>query len=230
MNAYVPGGQPGCSLLPTNFAYFEVHGLEHEVPRLNLIWLVSVLLIVLAAAWQSMVRPQRAARSEMDLGPIGRWMRFILPILAIGIDGLSCIARIRHRPESWVAQLGLALTLLVMMRQFLAIHEATRMYDVARGQAIRDALTGAFNRRFFDEALDREVEQARRYAHPLSLIVVDIDGFKAFNDTYGHPAGEVLDWPTALREACGRPISSPATEAMNSRLFCLGRMLRPRNG
>ena len=184
------------SLLPDSlFAYFEVHGLEHEAPRLNLIWLFSVLLIVLAAAWQSLVRPQRTARSEVDLGPIGRWLRFILPILAIGIGYGLLVAIVYRMPMApagvvGVAQLGLALTLLVMMRQFLAIHEATRLYDVARGQAIRDALTGAFNRRFFEEALDREVEQARRYAHPLSLIVVDINGFKAFNDTYGHPAGD----------------------------------------
>ena len=184
------------SLVPDSlFAYFEVHGLAHEAPRLNLIWLLSVLLIVFAAAWQSLVQPRRVAWREVRLGPFGRWMRFILPVLAIGIGYGLLVAIVYRMPTAaagvvGVAQLGLALTLLVMARQFLAIHEATRLYEVARGQAIRDSLTGAFNRRFFDEVLDREVERAHRYAQPLSVIVLDLNGFKAYNDTYGHPAGD----------------------------------------
>ena len=56
--------------------------------------------------------------------------------------------------------------------------------------AFRDALTGLFNHRFFQEALDRELDRTMRYQRDLSLIIFDIDHFKKVNDTYGHPVGD----------------------------------------
>jgi diguanylate cyclase (GGDEF)-like protein len=56
--------------------------------------------------------------------------------------------------------------------------------------AHQDALTGLANRRRFDEALDREWRRAQREGAPISLVMVDIDRFKLFNDRYGHPCGD----------------------------------------
>jgi diguanylate cyclase (GGDEF)-like protein len=54
----------------------------------------------------------------------------------------------------------------------------------------RDALTGLFNRRAYDERLVHEAERARRYEHPLGLVLLDLDGFNAVNDELGRPAGD----------------------------------------
>jgi len=56
----------------------------------------------------------------------------------------------------------------------------------------RDPLTGVFNRRFMEETLLREVSQARRAKRPLGVIMLDIDHFKRFNDTFGHEVGDLL--------------------------------------
>ena len=59
-----------------------------------------------------------------------------------------------------------------------------------RNLAETDGLTGIVNRRVFDEALMREVARSARSRKPISLLMIDIDRFKAYNDTYGHPAGD----------------------------------------
>ncbi|HDS1681992.1 TPA: GGDEF domain-containing protein [Pseudomonas putida] len=57
-------------------------------------------------------------------------------------------------------------------------------------QAMHDALTGLANRRCFDEVLAEEIQRARRNGTTLSLLMIDIDHFKRYNDSYGHPAGD----------------------------------------
>lgn len=59
-------------------------------------------------------------------------------------------------------------------------------------QAIRDPLTRVYNRRFLADAMDRELAQAGRSATPASVIILDIDYFKQFNDTYGHRCGDYI--------------------------------------
>ena len=65
--------------------------------------------------------------------------------------------------------------------------------------ATHDALTGLLNRRAFDSLLTEEVQRAHRLNHPLALVLIDLDHFKAVNDTYGHAAGDAVLISTALR-------------------------------
>lgn len=67
-----------------------------------------------------------------------------------------------------------------------------RMHMDVYNQAVTDALTGLFNRRHMQSVLADERRRAERYGHVLSLIMLDVDGFKNYNDTYGHPQGDVL--------------------------------------
>ena len=67
-----------------------------------------------------------------------------------------------------------------------------RLIRELESASLTDALTGAQNRRAFDETLKTEVERSRRYGYPLSLVILDLDHFKAVNDGYGHPAGDAV--------------------------------------
>ncbi|PYU95481.1 MAG: GGDEF domain-containing protein [Acidobacteria bacterium] len=67
-----------------------------------------------------------------------------------------------------------------------------KLHETLRSQSIRDPLTGLFNRRFMEESLVREVLRAARNQGPLGVIMIDLDGFKSFNDTFGHDAGDTL--------------------------------------
>lgn len=72
-----------------------------------------------------------------------------------------------------------------------------------------DTLTGAWNRRHFDEVVDRELDRSRRYGHALALIVLDLDRFKEINDRYGHVEGDrvLQEVASCMREALRKPDS-----------------------
>lgn len=70
------------------------------------------------------------------------------------------------------------------------LEEIGTLQSALQEQAIRDSLTGCFNRRYLDETLERELSRARREGYPLALVILDLDHFKQINDTYGHLAGD----------------------------------------
>ncbi len=83
--------------------------------------------------------------------------------------------------------------------------ELREVNEVLRHQATRDSLTGLRNFRAFTERMSEEIERSHRRAEPLSLLLVDVDFFKQFNDTFGHPAGdEVLRSVAKLMESQAR--------------------------
>ena len=75
--------------------------------------------------------------------------------------------------------------------------ENARLFKQVQLLAVTDELTGFFNRRYFYELVEMELARARRYHHPVSLVMIDIDHFKTVNDRYGHTAGDLV-----LKEMC----------------------------
>ena len=67
-----------------------------------------------------------------------------------------------------------------------------RLHDIVQRQAITDDLTGLVNRRRFIEALDAEIERARQFGSPLTIVLADLDNFKQVNDEFGHHGGDVV--------------------------------------
>jgi diguanylate cyclase (GGDEF)-like protein len=87
----------------------------------------------------------------------------------------------------------------ILERQALAVGERLsltlanlRLREALRRQSVRDPLTGLFNRRFMEESLERELGRAARGNQTVALVMLDIDHFKHFNDTFGHQAGDTL--------------------------------------
>ncbi len=95
-----------------------------------------------------------------------------------GSDDLSS-GSVGQLASAVAEQIGLAITNL-------------QLRETLRHQSIRDALTGLFNRRYMEESLVRELQRASRAGIPVSVIMVDLDHFKRFNDSFGHAAGDAL--------------------------------------
>ena len=83
-------------------------------------------------------------------------------------------------------------TLSIFASQVAIAIQNARLIEEVHRLAITDEGTGIFNRRYFFQLAELEFSRAVRYKHPLSAIIVDIDGFKAFNDHYGHIIGDLV--------------------------------------
>jgi len=78
----------------------------------------------------------------------------------------------------------------IIARQLAATFKASRLHAQVLELSLTDALTGVYNRRYFDLFLNNEVDRSRRFGHGLAVIILDIDHFKEYNDAFGHPAGD----------------------------------------
>ena len=94
-----------------------------------------------------------------------------------------------RRGEQQISQQQLAVTVTEAIKLSLS---NLKLREKLREQAIRDPLTGLFNRRFLEETLSRDMYRAQRRKSPLCVAMIDLDDFKRFNDTFGHAAGDSL--------------------------------------
>ena len=112
--------------------------------------------------------------------------------MAAGAHGLGVLSladrsdgKSFDRSDLTTARALAAPAVLALARERLA----TRSRELAHAAAV-DALTGLFNRRYFETRIDEEIQRARRYALDLALLVIDADNFKFFNDLLGHLMGD----------------------------------------
>lgn len=87
---------------------------------------------------------------------------------------------------------GLVFLAMAWLTARRLMNQLSTAHQVIDALAITDEVTGLINRRHFFERFEEEVDRARRYGSGLSLILLDIDHFRHINETYGHPAGEVV--------------------------------------
>jgi diguanylate cyclase (GGDEF)-like protein len=116
--------------------------------------------------------------------------------LLLAVENLLRQYRLAHENQQLIASLSSKnQALLEMNRELEAkIHERTHELAEANTRlaqlAVTDGLTGLYNHRHLHERLTLEVERSQRSGLPLSLLMLDVDHFKQFNDTFGHPAGD----------------------------------------
>jgi len=107
----------------------------------------------------------------------------VLGLLHVALDLSEEVAGLRsgeeRRLRSLVDRVGPALANL-------------KLRESLRVLALHDPLTGLYNRRYMEDAINRELNRAERSRKPPSLIMIDIDHFKRFNDTFGHDAGDFV--------------------------------------
>jgi diguanylate cyclase (GGDEF)-like protein len=98
-----------------------------------------------------------------------------------------------------------------LAEQVVVSIENVGLHETVERQAVTDDLTGLFNRRRFQEALVTEVERSKRFGQAVGLVLLDLDDFKAVNDTYGHQQGDLVlrEVARVLRER-SREIDAPA--------------------
>ncbi|HEX4871648.1 MAG TPA: sensor domain-containing diguanylate cyclase [Nevskiaceae bacterium] len=123
----------------------------------------------------------RFQSNPMVIGEPG--LRYYAGIAVRAPDGspVGALCAIDHNPRQLSADQR---TALVDLRNLLEENLALRLLS------LRDHLTGLYNRRYFDEVLKREWSRAYRRLLPLSVLILDVDHFKRYNDQYGHVAGD----------------------------------------
>jgi diguanylate cyclase (GGDEF)-like protein/PAS domain S-box-containing protein len=106
-------------------------------------------------------------------------------------DSPQCTAEIAEKSDYSLLALNQQLAITVAKQISLALANLN-LRETLHLQSIIDPLTGLYNRRYMEETLSREIHRAKRKRSNIGIILLDIDHFKGFNDTYGHEAGDTL--------------------------------------
>jgi diguanylate cyclase (GGDEF)-like protein len=199
-------GARGLVLLALGMAVFSISDTLYLVQNANgsyqaggvldAGWLLALMLIAAGAALPSVRLHTRAPHAVGE--------RAIVPSIA----GLVALMVLSLQPLASAGAAGLAcagVTLaLVLTRMALSQRETAQLLIAREREAALDSLTGLANRRILLRDVRRAAESASA-AQPALLVLFDLDGFKAYNDTFGHGAGDglLIRVATALREAVG---------------------------
>ncbi len=154
---------------------------------------------------------------------VGNALRHRLPIVLSNVlhrAPLPLYARPEHRAGNQrmqqsvtitpVAQPGVGHLCLLQITDTSTLATRERVLqlrsDRLSREALVDGLTGIYNRKYFDDKLRAELERAQRSQTPVALVMFDVDSFKPYNDTYGHPAGDrvLVAIANAAREQINR--------------------------
>jgi diguanylate cyclase (GGDEF)-like protein len=134
----------------------------------------------------------RVERRRRTPGP-GSWHRgdrLYVPLTAG--DQLVGVLLVEDPATGQVPSLQDVQALEIFANHAVSAIQSARAYEATQELSVRDSLTEAFNHRYFQEALSKELTRHERTGHPLTLGMLDIDDFKKINDLFGHPVGDLV--------------------------------------
>ena len=204
----------GLGMLATTIAdavylFQSAEGTYVEGTWVDILWPAAMLLTASAA--------RAPDRSREGLEVEGRPLLAVPTACALVSTGI--LVYDHFRPVNLLAVvLATATLLLVVARLAVTFRENRRLFELTRHEATTDALTGLGNRRKLVADLERRLEADR--VDPTLLMIFDLDGFKSYNDTFGHPAGDALLARLGSKLAAV-PGSSGAAYRLGGDEFCL---------
>ena len=159
----------------------------------NLLVVLGILLLF-ASIW-----PIRRTIASIPHGRIRNLWRVLICLICFFIFGyfyyLFCCGDFYHHGEDLlvpVVFLGGAVFVFLVCLLSLQTAKNFRRIFVLEQESTTDALTGVYNRRYFDRRLYEEFSRSRRYDEPFSIIMIDVDHFKRINDHWGHQIGDLV--------------------------------------
>lgn len=136
--------------------------------------------------------------------------RQILSVPLIREGGVMGVLSVINRDDGAFSAEDQDTLMTLCVNAAVAIDNA-RFLEETEKRAVTDSLTGIYNHREFQRRLNEEVERASRYGKEFSIMMIDIDHFKIFNDTYGHPVGDaILREIVKVIQRCIRTVDFPA--------------------
>jgi diguanylate cyclase (GGDEF)-like protein len=164
------------------YLYQAAAGTYVEGRLVDVGWVLAGVLLA-CAAWS----PTRRIAEVRDEG----WPTLTLPTIFASV-GLGLLVYDHFRGLDTLALVLAAASLAAVIgRAVLTFREKLRLLERSREEALTDSLTGLGNRRRFMQEIEHDLREAD-VRHPLVLVLFDLDGFKTYNDTFGHPAGDTL--------------------------------------
>ena len=192
-------------LLTWDTALRRIYGVGHDEPIDYQRWRSAVVaddLMRAEVTLQDALREKRRGATEFRIVHPKLGIRFIESLFVLALDERGTPQRMigvnLDVTDRWLAEQRLSDSNRQLERR---VAEVSALQEQLRDQAIRDGLTGLYNRRHLDEWLGSELAQAASECRGISLLMADLDCFKSINDRFGHQGGDalLLAWSDLLR-------------------------------
>ena len=179
---FIGAGLRSMAAADSIYAYQASKGVYAEGTVLDSLWPAATLLV----GWAAWTPSRQNVRIQLH-----GWRPLVLPIafalLAVGVLVYDHFARV----SSAAVLLAAATMFLVLIRTAMTFGENLGMLRNSQREALTDSLTGLGNRRALMNDL-RDALEGRSAGDPRAVVIFDLDGFKHYNDSFGHPAGDAL--------------------------------------